>query len=287
VAVRGPQSSPVEVAAVAADRPRLYALGYLRAIRAGESSPISRADWGSRKARLLLACLLAEDLEGHGLTRDTLCEAVWAASDAFDLENAFHVTLTRLRKAIAGDAGEGGRCLLFEDGRYRLDFQAVWCDARHFEVEWRRSRTLARDGDRPGAARARRRAFDLYDGELLADLDEPWIEPRRERLRSHFVELGRQLAGAALEAGRFDDAEEVAARLVACDPLAEEGHQLLIRAHLAAGRRDAARRQLERCRSIFATELGEEPSAATLGLLSPATTPPSRPRSRSHAPRPT
>jgi DNA-binding SARP family transcriptional activator len=230
---------------------RVLALGRLKVFRCGESEPLTRSDWGSKKARILLAYLLAEDLEGRGVARDALLEAAWADDDSLTIEHTFGVTMTLLRKALgSARSGAGARLLLFADGVYRLDFSAVWCDCRAFEQALREAATCERNREPEQALEFRRQAFDLYQGEFLADFDEVWIDPRRERYRRRFLEIGGQLTEEALRVGDLGEAQEVAERLVSCDPLSEAAHHLLVRAYAAAGRHDAATRQRERCRAL-------------------------------------
>jgi two-component SAPR family response regulator len=256
----------------AKDRLRIHAFGHLRVIRAGEESPIRRQVWGSRKARVLLAYFLAEDPSGKGLSRSALCDVIWPDTDSLNLENRFHVTLARLRRALGPCIAEPGKsapgsCLRHEDGRYSLDFGALWCDACEFEEDLHHAAKVERSGQWEEAANFRRRAFELYDGEFLADFDEGWAESRREHYRTEFLQLGFALAQEALKECRFDEAQDIAERLVSAEPLAEEAHRLLIRVHKSAGRRDAAARQLDRCRSILAAELGLEVSEETRRIL--------------------
>jgi DNA-binding SARP family transcriptional activator len=213
------------------------------------------------------------------VTRDAFCEAVWPDSDSLSLDRTFRVTLTLLRKAMAGGAGAAGagagtragpRLIVFKNDLYRLDIGAVWCDVCDFDRLIKQGSAGEREGDATAAAALRRRAFDLYRGEFLADFDEIWIEPRRERLRSRFLGVGRALCETALASKNYEEAQDIAERLVSCDPLAEEGHRLLIRVHQACGRRDAAGRQLERCRAILGEALGLDVSADTVALLHPA-----------------
>ncbi len=231
--------------------PRILALGRLKVFRSGEIEPLTRSDWGSKKARILLAYLLAEDLEGKGVARDALLEAAWADDDSLTIEHTFRVTMTLLRKALgSARSGAGGRLLLFADGVYRIDFSAVWCDCRAFEQGLRDAAACERNREPKQALELRRQAFDLYQGEFLADFDELWIEPRRERYRRRFLEVGVHLTEEALRVGDLGEAQEVAERLVSCDSLSEPAHHLLVRAYEAAGRHDAAARQRERCRAL-------------------------------------
>jgi DNA-binding SARP family transcriptional activator len=266
------RAAALELAAPQFDRAklRIHALGRLTTIRAGEEEPMTRADWGSRKARLLLAYFLAADPEGRGVSRDALCEAVWPDSESFTIDQTFRVTMNLLRKALR-PAGRSistlSAFLVFKDGLYRLDQAMIWYDTREFDKALSDAAACEHQGQADAARERRRHAFDLYQGEFLSDIDETWIEPLREHYRSRVVEIGTSLATKGLAAGRFDEAQEIAERLVSSDPLSEAGHRLLIRAYLAAGQRDAAVRQLERCRSLLARELGLEVSRETAALL--------------------
>ena len=56
---------------------------------------------------------------------------------------------------------------------------------------------------------------------------------------------------------------EAARDAVEAEPFRETGHQLLMRAHAAAGNTAEALRAYERCRRLVADELGVDPSPAT------------------------
>jgi DNA-binding SARP family transcriptional activator len=227
----GRATAPIPQAEIALDstdsRTRIFAFGPLRVIPAGGSEPLTRSQWASRRARVLLAYLLAKDLEGRGVTREQIWEAVWRDSESFDPANAFHITMTRLRSALRrGHDGCEAGSIRFADGWYRLEGDSIWCDAREFEREMRQAEKLARDGHRDESLRARQAAFDLYEGEFLADTDEIWAEARRERFRARFLESGRELVEAAMGEGRIRDAERIAEKVVVCDQ-GEEGPRLL------------------------------------------------------------
>jgi DNA-binding SARP family transcriptional activator len=207
---------------------RILAFGPLRVIPAGGSEHLTRAQWASRRARVLLAFLLAKDLEGRGVTRDQIWEAVWPDSDSLDLANPFHITMVRLRAALQrGHDDSEASAIVFSDGRYRLGSEGIWCDAREFEREIRTAEKLKRDGRLEEAFQARQAAFDLYEGEFLADTDDIWAEARRERYRARFLESAVVLVEYDLKGGQFDDARRVAEKVLTCDPQSEEGHRLL------------------------------------------------------------
>lgn len=117
------------------------------------------------------------------------------------------------------------------------------------------------------------RATALYRGEFLEGLTirdptgQQWLEGRRDELRAMATKRFQWLLAAYEKAGRYEDAELPASRLIDIDPLAEEGHRALIRAYLSGGKRAMAVRQYQRCRNILARELSVEPAEATTALL--------------------
>jgi DNA-binding SARP family transcriptional activator len=103
--------------------------------------------------------------------------------------------------------------------------------------------------------------------ELLPDWQEDWVVVERERfrqLRLHALEVRcRRLAGA----GRFAQAVQAGLAAVACEPLRDSAHQLLIWVHLAEGNRAEAIRQYERYCRLLRDELGLDPSPQIQQLL--------------------
>lgn len=109
------------------------------------------------------------------------------------------------------------------------------------------------------------RTIALYGGDLLEGIDvrdpgfEDWLIPERQRLREVFLAvLAKRLAQA-----KGQPAIDLAQRLLAQDPLREEGYRALMRFHAEAGEMGAALRQYETCRAILRRELDVTPSAET------------------------
>jgi pimeloyl-ACP methyl ester carboxylesterase len=132
-------------------------------------------------------------------------------------------------------------------------------------------------------------AVRLYGADFLDGLSlegcpafEEWAFFRREALRSRLVQALERLIEAKLAAGEPRAAAVHATRLVGLDPLSESAHRHLMRAHLAAGDRPAAERQLEACARLLREELGAMPDPATLALLeeSGSAAAPQAPRTR-------
>src|SRR6266498_863468 len=108
------------------------------------------------------------------------------------------------------------------------------------------------------------KALDADDGclsrELLPHWWDDWVVVERERyrqLRMHALEVRcRQLA----RAGRFARAVQAGLAAVACEPLRDSAHELLISVHLAEGNRAEALRQYHTYCRLLHDELNLAPS---------------------------
>lgn len=114
---------------------------------------------------------------------------------------------------------------------------------------------------------------ELLMDDLLPGFDDQWLIVPREQHRQRRLHALETLALNDLECGRALDAVDTALAAVAAEPLRESAQLLLIKAHLAAGNRAAARDQFHRFRDLLATELRVEPSAAMSALIESRVTP--------------
>ncbi len=121
-------------------------------------------------------------------------------------------------------------------------------------------------------------ALAAYGGELLAGFDDGqgegwtrWLGFERERLRSAW----RQAALGCLDAGTLDPAAalDLAARLLAADPLDEAALTHQMSAHVRAGQTAAARSAYRQFVERLQAELGLEPGAALRALHDGLATP--------------
>ena len=176
------------------------------------------------------------------------------AAAAANLRKALH----QARRALGG--GEGG-LLVASRGEYLcLPPMRLWVDVDAFFAAVARARRTS-DPEVYG------RAVELYrDGLLPEDRYEEWAIKRREELQLEFLSILEELAGMLEARGDLDGAARAVRRLVAAEPLREEGHAWLIRLHALAGRRGEALRDYEHLRTLLAAELGAEPSPQTQRL---------------------
>ncbi len=126
-------------------------------------------------------------------------------------------------------------------------------------------------------------AILTLDPQILHDLDESsavlagvdvdvrgemaaWLSHRRDRASAQARQSLVEQLGAAEGRADWPQALDLAERLLALEPTAEEAHLRLMRLHYLAGDRAAALRAFDRCQQVLQQELGVGPSSETLSL---------------------
>ena len=182
---------------------RVAVCGRLTVNRDGES--LSGPRLGTRKARVLTAVLAAA--RGAPVSVDRLVEAVWGTTPPRDPQGNLATLASRLRRTAGDDlvvqAGAGYGLAPGVD--LDLDAAAELHAAADARLR-RREPTLA--------VAAAQRALSLLggDGSLAEEFEDPWAEPLRREAAALAREARHLLAGAAVESGRADLAEQSCAR---------------------------------------------------------------------------
>lgn len=210
-----------------------------------------------KKARLLLALLALSP--SRGLSRERITELLWSDRSEAQARQSLRQTLAAIRRAL-GDA---------HSEILQADAEAIGFakDAVDSDV----SLLLGISSGSPLAEVER--AVTAYEGDLLEGLSvrdpvaQDWLADRRAELRAAMMERLIWLLQAHTRAQHYEDMERIASHMLGLDPLAEEAHQALIRAHLARGERSLALQQYRHCRELLARELGVEPMPETKRLL--------------------
>jgi DNA-binding SARP family transcriptional activator len=226
---------------------RIELLGGFRVVVGDRAVPDD--EWRRRKPAGLVKLLALAP--GHRLHREQAMDALWPELDpdaaAANLRKALH----HARRAL--DAGNGASLIASAGELLLLPSEGLWVDV---------------DALRAAAARARRsadvaayeEAVELYrDGLLPEDRYEEWASAPRDELEGEYVALLEELTGLLEARGELDGALRAARRLIAADPLREEGHVLAMRLYALAGRRGEALRQYEHLRDVLGAELDSEP----------------------------
>jgi DNA-binding SARP family transcriptional activator len=183
--------------------------------------------------------------------RARLAALLWPTLDEATARRNLRRELARLREAGVPEL------LVASDDRIALS-PVAHVDVAAFEASLRTGHVTA--------------ALALWRGELADGLTageappfDSWLDAERARVHG----LWRQALQTAAEQATPEQALQHWQALLADDPLQERHHQALIALHLAAGRREAALAQYERCRVLLHDELGLTPTANTEALLAP------------------
>ncbi len=227
----------------------------------------------AEKAHALLYYLAVESDRVH--RRDYLAEMFWPGNPPGYARNSLKQALSLLKKAL-GDRETAEPFLI--SSKRELQFNAGsshWIDA--IEVETHLNQTKTHDHKKLANCESCLESLNmvtkLYRDDFLSDFylpDSPafneWVLAKREYYR--------QLMAAALNnlIRCYEDREEVqkaaayAQDLVDLEPWNESSHRKLMSLLAACGKRSAALRQYQSCKSMLADEFGAEPSPETKAL---------------------
>ncbi|HVE72321.1 MAG TPA: response regulator [Thermoanaerobaculia bacterium] len=114
-----------------------------------------------------------------------------------------------------------------------------------------------------------RKASELYRGDLCAGFVthihafDAWIAERRLSCQRAAAAIFGNLLTTLIRAGWWEEAVDVAGRLLSVDPAQEVVHRTLMRLQLEQGRPDAALRRYQECVEVLRREHNREPDAET------------------------
>ncbi|PHP65207.1 hypothetical protein CSC94_20040 [Zhengella mangrovi] len=212
----------------------------------------------TRKTRLVLAAICVGD--EAGVSRATLAGWIWPDRAEAQARTSLRQALTALRKALP---------VILPGFDLHTDQDVVRLSGSPHGIDVRAFGQLARSE----APQDRAKAAGLYAGELLDGVDMP------DTMETMVLQLRRQLHQQALDLveslsltgdlaeGDTQACGDLATRLLAVDPAAEEAHRALIRIRLASGQVNAARKQYGTCAGEVMRAYGTEPEVQTRQLI--------------------
>jgi DNA-binding SARP family transcriptional activator len=205
-------------------------------------------------AQRLLAYLA---VQAHPVARNAIAGALWPSTVEAKANASLRTSLFRVQR-VSRD--------LIDVGSQNLAIAApVHVDLRQARHEAALLLDTSADGSAmlTTATRARLSA-DLLPGWYG---DEDWLLTEQEQYRQLRLYALEALCARLIVARRYGEAVDAGLAAVRADPLRESAHEMLVKAHLAAGNRRDAMSQYERCRRILHDELGLPPSPALRRLL--------------------
>jgi DNA-binding SARP family transcriptional activator len=230
-------------------------LGPLEALQEGRVVML-----GGSKQRALLALFLLHANET--LSTDRLIDELWGEHPPATAAKTVQVHISRLRKALAGGAGNGSRdgMVVTHEHGYELQLDLEHLDAHDF------GRLVVEGSSELAAGRAERaastleRALSLWRGTPLADLAyEPFARRGIAQLGDLRVTALEQLIDAKLALGAHAEVVGRLETLIDENPYRERLHAQLMLALYRSDRQAEALQVYQDARRKLVEELGIEP----------------------------
>jgi DNA-binding SARP family transcriptional activator len=246
------------------DRPvRIHSLGRF-SVQLDRQPLTSNLKAAQQRPLELLKALIA--LGGRGVHAELLSQALWPDAEGDKAQNAFDVTLHRLRRLMGLK-----NLFLVHDRLLTLNSELAWVDVWAFERVVNHAERLLTRLEEPEAAwelaHSEEYLLTLYQGAFLErEATQPWVLSLRERLRSkllrHIIEAGR----AWETSGEWDKAIRYYRKGLEIDPFVETFYERLMHCFRDTGRISEAVATYQRCWTILAEQFQVEPSLATRKL---------------------
>jgi DNA-binding SARP family transcriptional activator len=140
---------------------------------------------------------------------------------------------------------------------------SIWLDTAEFVAA---ADQAAKGGNPPERRALLEKAVSLYQGGLLPECYDDWIQPHREHLQLRFVNCLDELIELLEEAGEYQAAITYGERLQSYDPLHEPVYRALMRLYALSNNRAKSLQVYQLCKTTLQRELGVDPSPATSQL---------------------
>ena len=201
------------------------------------------------------------------VTRDQIFEIFWPRLSVRDATNVFHVTKRKITERISAYVGDGQN---YELTRYSTGFY-VPSDkiVRHYDVadfEQAMEGALL-SNDRHERELLYLRAIEIYKAPFLHPLRLPWVEARRDQLKSLYAEALIGMARLKRDQGAWEQALGYYARALKEAPQREDIHRGAMQMYINLGRNADARQQYSLLERLLKRTLGLKPSRETQALL--------------------
>jgi SARP family transcriptional regulator, regulator of embCAB operon len=235
-------------------------LGGLR-VRAGGGTLGSRALGGPKPRLVLLALLLHR---GAPVSKDRLVSLLWGESPPPRADVTLRGYVCALRRKLRPGLADERNLITTVSWGYAIDMDRVDLDLVRYERLV--SAALHPETSASDALPMLRQAMALAACPLLPEVvDSEWLENVRrmhdQKVRKDLVAAAKKVAGLP-----FDSAERWARLALEDDPLDESAWHALLSSLQARGQHADGLRAYDRCRRLFAAELGCDPGPGLQAL---------------------
>lgn len=217
--------------------------------------------FATRKIAELLGALALRP--GQSFTRDQLGQMLWPESD--DVE-AVRVRLRQaimsLRRQLEPPGIESGSVVVAHRDLVWLNPERTESDAADFDVALALLHTVPPEGtERPMAA-----VVHLYRGDLMPELNAPWILTEQIRFQEAFSEVADRLIPLWQTKGEWSSLAELLKGILRFEPYDESRQRLLMTALHRSGASAEALESYEKFRTRLAEDIHEEVEPETASL---------------------
>lgn len=238
----------------------IITFGGLSVISTGQSHEFTTKQWKSAKARELLG-LLVLNADEKGSTWGELALHLWPDFGTKTARNNFHFTLSTLRDAI------GDEYVTHVHNFYGLDSTRVQVDLWNFDGLYKDFKVYKAKNKLHLAERCAKKAIDIMKGDLLPEFHNEQVQTNRTYITHKYEELCLWLAYRYQERHEYNDATNLAYKLLEREPINEAAHRLIIKGFLELDEKARAVRQFNRLATILKQDFGLEPSEQTQKLV--------------------
>lgn len=230
-----------------------------------EDRQATERDLPGRQPRLAFAVLVWD--RGHTVTHEQLAEIVWSAGPPSTWQPALRGIVSKVRGVFDLVGLDADNVLSGEAGSYKLNLpEATIVDLEQAITQVSEAERVLADGGVETARRLSSEARTVLSRPILAGIDSPWLDQRRNEMTAAHVRCLEVLGECRRNAGEYDSAAHVVEALLAVDPFRESAWRLLMLINVGAGNAAQALLVYQRCRMMLADELGADPSPETQEL---------------------
>lgn len=225
--------------------PRICCFGAL-AFEVGDI-PSRTTKWRTRKAQELFAYLL--HYRNRLVERDVIIEMLWPDFDTVRASQQLYTTIYHIRKTLQSLGFEAVRITSNEAG-YTLDLGETEIDIEQWEQQ----------AERLGEPHHKRlqdyeRVLELYKGHYLGELEYPWAEHERERLRRLWLKHAYRLGQLYQERGLASEVIKLLLRIQKFQPYEEDTYFSLMKLYSELGDDSGVQEQYELLLSSLCRDL--------------------------------
>lgn len=224
---------------------------------------ISRSSWRTKSLQAIFAYFVIN--HDKKFSRDQLLEIFWPKQQASTSLANLHRALYHIRQTVGECASSSNRwCIVYDKGKYFLNPEFdIWSDVRSFDATLKDADRLILQKKPDEAILRYEQACNLYQGMLLEEFYEDWVDRLRSQCQKKFVGLLGKVATQYFYRSNYTECIEVCQRILTFEPFDEEVNLLLMRAFKASNNRGAVIVQYQKLKKSLKTELGLEPSLRT------------------------